>query len=133
MDLCPPYLAQAPMAEFLAEGHFARHLRRMRPIYARRRQLLLDALAREIGAETVGDAAGMHVAMFLDRCKSDRDLAARALELGVQVSPLSAAYLGKPRQGLVLGFGNTPESAIGPAVLKLAEAIERAGTAAGRD
>jgi len=122
MDLCPPYLAQAPMADFLAEGHFARHLRRMRPIYARRRRLLLEALAREIGTGVVGDAAGMHVAMFLDRCKSDRDLAARALELGVQVSPLSASYLGKPRQGLVLGFGNTAESSIASAVRKLAEA-----------
>ena len=126
MDLCPPYLAQAPMADFLAAGHFARHLRRMRPIYARRRRLLVDAIAREIGAEVVGDAAGMHVAMFLDRCRSDVDLAARALERGVQVSPLSASYLGKPRQGLVLGFGNTPESAIAPAVRKLAEALEPA-------
>jgi GntR family transcriptional regulator/MocR family aminotransferase len=126
MDLCPPYLAQAPMADFLTEGHFARHLRRMRPIYARRRRLLVEALAREIGAEVIGDAAGMHVAMFLDRCRSDRHLAARALDLGVQVSPLSASYLGKPRQGLVLGFGNTPESAIAPAVRKLAQAIEDA-------
>jgi GntR family transcriptional regulator/MocR family aminotransferase len=124
MDLCPPYLAQAPMADFLSGGHFARHLRRMRPIYARRRRLLVEAIAREIGAELVGDAAGMHLAMFLDRCRSDHALAARALERGVQVSPLSASYLGKPRQGLVLGFGNTSEAAISPAVRKLAQAIE---------
>jgi len=124
MDLCPPYLAQAPMADFLSGGHFARHLRRMRPIYARRRRLLVEAVTREIGAELVGDAAGMHVAMFLDRCRSDHALAARALERGVQVSPLSASYLGKPRQGLVLGFGNSPETAISPAVRRLAQAIE---------
>jgi GntR family transcriptional regulator/MocR family aminotransferase len=124
MDLCPPYVAQAPMADFLLEGHFARHLRRMRPIYQRRRRLLLEAIGREIGAEVVGDAAGMHVAMFLDRCPSDRDLAARASKLGVQVSPLSASYLGKPRQGLVLGFGNTPESTIAPAVRKLVQAMD---------
>jgi GntR family transcriptional regulator / MocR family aminotransferase len=124
MDLCPPYLAQAAMADFIGEGHFARHLRRMRPIYARRRRLLVEAIARELSADVVGDAAGMHVAMFLDRCRSDRALSARSLERGVQVSPLSASYLGKPRQGLVLGFGNTSESAIAPAVRKLARAIE---------
>lgn len=124
VDLCPPYFSQAPLAAFLAEGHFARHLARMRAIYARRRRLLVEAIDRELGAEIAGDAAGMHLAIFLDRRRSDRELAARALQLGVQVSPLSASYLGKPRQGLVLGFGNTPESAIAPAVRKLAQALD---------
>jgi GntR family transcriptional regulator/MocR family aminotransferase len=125
MDLCPPILAQAPMADFLAEGHFARHLRRKRPLYARRHLLLVDSLRRELGVEVVGDAAGLHVAIHLERGLRDREVAARALALGVQVSPLSASYLEKPRPGLVLGFGNSPEAAIAPAVRKLAAAIEQ--------
>jgi GntR family transcriptional regulator/MocR family aminotransferase len=124
MDLCPPWLSQAPMAEFIAEGHFARHLRRMRPIYQRRRQLLVDALQRELGVAPVGDAAGLHLAMFLPRGLRDRDVAVRASASGVQVSRLSASYLGPPRQGLVLGFGNTPDAAIAPAVRKLGQALE---------
>ncbi len=125
IDLCPPHLTQAAMADFLGEGHFARHLRRMRPIYARRRRLLVEAIARHLGIPVVGDAAGLHVALFLDRCRSDAEVAALALERGVQVSPLSAAYLGRPRQGLVLGFGNTPDAAIAPAVRELAQVIDR--------
>jgi GntR family transcriptional regulator/MocR family aminotransferase len=130
VDLCPPTVPQAVMAEFIAEGHFSRHIRRMRPIYARRRELLVEALTAEFGsaAEIVGDAAGMHVAVFLDGCRDDRELASRAAERSVQVSALSALYAGKrPRQGLVLGFGNTDDSRIGPAVRLLRKVASRCG------
>ena len=124
MDLCPPYLAQAVMAAFISEGHFSRHLRKMRPLYARRRRLLVESLGREFGgrAEVQGAEAGMHVTVLLHGCRNDRALAARALARGVQVSPLSALYAGnQPRQGLVLGFGNTSEVRIGAAVRLLAK------------
>ena len=127
VDLCPPVIPQAVMAQFLSEGHFARHIRRMRPIYARRREILLRALTAELGdaAQIVGDAAGLHVAIFLPGCRDDRALAARAAERGVQVSPLSPLYRGRARQGLVLGFGNTDDAGIAPAVRALREALTR--------
>ncbi|MCA1826622.1 MAG: PLP-dependent aminotransferase family protein [Myxococcales bacterium] len=117
IDLCPPNLTQAVMAEFIAEGHFARHIRRMRPVYASRRRVLVEAVEREFGgsAQLVGDEAGMHVALLLE-CDDVR-LAAAAGRRGIQVSPLSASYTGPPaRRGFVLGFGNAAESRIAPAV-----------------
>src|SRR6267378_4303143 len=49
MDLCPSHIPQAVMLEFIREGHFARHIRRMRPIYAERREVLVTELARAFG------------------------------------------------------------------------------------
>jgi GntR family transcriptional regulator/MocR family aminotransferase len=130
VDLCPPNVPQAVMAEFIAEGHFSRHIRRMRPIYARRRQLLAEAIAGEFGsaAEVVGDAAGMHVAVLLRGCRDDRALASAASQRSIQVSALSALYVGnRPRQGLVLGFGNSDDSRIAPAVRVLRKVARQYG------
>jgi GntR family transcriptional regulator/MocR family aminotransferase len=122
MDLGPAQTTQAVMADFIREGHFSRHIRRMRPIYANRRRLLVEEIEREMGdvATITGDAAGMHLAVFLSGVADDRELARRAAEQSLNLSPLSASYIGNaPRQGLVLGFGNTRESQIAPAVRQI--------------
>ena len=54
MDLGPAHASQAVMAEFIREGHFARHIRRMRPIYAARRRALAAAVERELGPAVLG-------------------------------------------------------------------------------
>lgn len=126
MDLGPAHTTQAVMADFVREGHFSRHVRRMRPIYANRRRLLVAELERALGdlATITGDEAGMHLALFLSGSVDDQALAARAAQQGLQLSPLSASYTGSaPRQGLVLGFGNTRESQIAPAVRQLVMTI----------
>ena len=81
------------MFEFMREGHFARHLRRMRPLYAERRRILVAALEREFGqnAEIMGDAAGMHLALLLKRAGNDQAIAARAAKQSLWLSPLSAS------------------------------------------
>ncbi|HET9316041.1 MAG TPA: PLP-dependent aminotransferase family protein, partial [Vicinamibacteria bacterium] len=114
MDVCPPSLLQAVLADFIAEGHFGRHLRRMRLLYAQRRQALVDALARELPAlEVMGDAAGMHLVAALPDRARDREVAVRAAAQGLWTMPLSACYLGPSgRPGLVLGYGAPTEREI---------------------
>ena len=128
LDLCPPHLTQAVMADFIRDGHFARHIRRMRPIYAERRRVLVGELECELGdeLEIVGDEAGMHLATFLASNRNDREIAAKAAQQSLWLSPLSSLYLGTtPRRGFVLGFGNTKANDISQAVRHLKRLVQR--------
>jgi GntR family transcriptional regulator/MocR family aminotransferase len=110
IDDFPSTLYQAVLTDFLAEGHFARHLRRMRQIYRERRGVLVEALRSELGAQVqvLGEGAGMHLAAVLGEGSQDRRLAERAAQEGLWAMPLSACHLGQPsRAGLVLGYGGT--------------------------
>jgi GntR family transcriptional regulator / MocR family aminotransferase len=127
LDLCPPHLTQAVMADFIREGHFARHIRRMRPIYAERRRVLVGELERELGdqLEIVGDEAGMHLATFLAGNRNDRAIAAKAAQQSLCLSSLSSLYLGSAsRRGFVLGFGNTKANDISQAVRHLKRLVQ---------
>ncbi len=131
LDLCPPHLTQAVMADFIREGHFARHIRRMRPIYAERRRVLVGELERELGdqLEIVGDEAGMHLATFLASNRNDREIAAKAAQQSLCLSALSSLYLGSAsRRGFVLGFGNTKAKDIPQAVRHLRRLVETNNT-----
>ncbi|MBA2743279.1 MAG: PLP-dependent aminotransferase family protein [Chthoniobacterales bacterium] len=128
MDLCPPHITQAIMVDFLREGHFARHIRRMRPTYAERRRVLIDELRRELGdsIRLMGADAGMHVAILLNARQDDGKIAAAAAQQSLWLSALSALYVGSaPRQGLVLGFGNTKSAQIPAAVRHLKMLVQR--------
>lgn len=103
----PPSLMQAVLADFLHEGHFHTHLRKMRALYQARRDHLVEALATHCGkALSLGPSdAGLHVSAFLGKGGSDEALAERARAKGLELPRLSTMYLGPgARQGLVLGF-----------------------------
>jgi GntR family transcriptional regulator / MocR family aminotransferase len=126
MDICPADITQAVTAEFIREGHFARHIRRMRPIYAERRRALAAEIQQKFGgrATVLGDEAGMHLAVLLRGLRNDARIAARAAEGSLWLSALSGLYLGSVRQyGFVLGFGNTNLSQIAPAVRQLKKLV----------
>jgi len=128
MDIFPPALFQAALGDFIAAGHFARHLRRTRQLYRERRSVLVETLRRELeGAlEVLGDQAGVHLVARLKGRRSDGEVVAQAARRGVWTMPLSACYLGRPAsQGLVLGYGGSSASAIPAAVRRLREALER--------
>jgi GntR family transcriptional regulator/MocR family aminotransferase len=128
MDIFPASFHQAVLADFIAEGHFARHLRRMRVLYRERRTALVAALRAELGAdcELLGDQAGMHLVLALPGVEKDREVALRAGALGLRVKPLSETWLGRPaRQGLVLGYGAVPARHAREAVRLLARALGR--------
>jgi GntR family transcriptional regulator / MocR family aminotransferase len=128
-DICSPTLYQLALTEFLNEGHFARHLRRMRGVYQRRRQALLDGLAQHCGdLLTVTNAdAGLHLTTFLNASGDDRAVIQRMRERGLTATPLSTCYITKRRrQGLLLGFGSSDERALSAATRVLANALEDA-------
>jgi GntR family transcriptional regulator/MocR family aminotransferase len=122
MDICPPGLVQGALAELLREGHFARHVRKMRALYAERRGVLVAALGEELGPrlELLGDQAGLHlVAAFRDDV-DDRLLAETAAREKLWVMPLSSCYLDLPaRRGVVLGYGGTETRLIPDGVRRL--------------
>jgi len=122
MDIFPSPLYQAVLDELIRKGHLARHLHRMRRIYAERRRALEAALAAELGdaVRVVGDRAGMHLVILLSRAADDHALALNAAAAGISVIPLSSCYAGRPRQpGLVLGYGATRLGEIPDAVRRL--------------
>lgn len=107
VDRHPPALEQAVVAEFIADGHFARHVRRMRALYAERQATLLQLLQGEaskwLEAEPVD--AGMHLAAWLRAGMDDARVAQRLLDEGVIASPLRAlSVVAPPRGALLLGF-----------------------------
>jgi GntR family transcriptional regulator/MocR family aminotransferase len=121
MDLYPPHLYQAVLADFIREGHFARHVRRTKQLYHERRGALIASLREQFGdsVEIMGADAGLHLVTMLPRGIRDEELAERAAEERLWLFPLSQCYLGTPLQGLILGFGSTPTRAIPGAVRHL--------------
>lgn len=125
MDLGPPGFHQEVLAHFINEGHFERHLRRMRVLYHERRDTLAASLWSEFGSDAgiQGSAAGMHLTVTLP-IKNDVAVSRRAAEKGLWVWPLSPTYMGdRPQQGFILGFGSTARDDIPSAVRKLGEVI----------
>jgi len=126
-DQHPPALDQAVLADFIGEGHFARHLRRMRAAYRERLEAMAAAAERyctgvlrlrpvQTGLHAVAELAGA------DPLAVSREAAAR----GVEVAPLSAYFAdrGKAAAGLVLGFAAVRPEASRRGMEKLASAIE---------
>jgi GntR family transcriptional regulator/MocR family aminotransferase len=126
-DLLSPTLYQLVLAEFLSEGHFARHLRRMRGVYARRRTALLAGLARHCGGRlTVHNAdAGLHMAVLLADGLDDRDVVRRMAARGLTATALSPCYAdqARARSGLLLGFGGFTERRLLEATRVLGEVL----------
>ena len=127
VDRHSPTVEQAVLAEFIAAGHLARHVRRMRVLYLERQNVLLDALHRELAGavEVQSHEAGMHVLAWLAKGKRDSVVSRRARELGVE-APALTTYRAKPggRGGLVLGYAAYTEQEIRAAVKKLAMAMD---------
>lgn len=121
-----PLLEQLALADFLRAGHFARHVRRMRALYAARRAALTDAVRDELAdlLELAPQEAGLHVVGWLPPGVDDRLAAERAAEHGVDVLPVSAfATEPLPRGGLLLGYGALDEPAIREGIHRLARAL----------
>ncbi|WP_119305152.1 MocR-like pyridoxine biosynthesis transcription factor PdxR [Dongia deserti] len=127
IDVHPPLLPQAALTDFIEEGHFGRHLRRMRMIYAERAQALSEAFDRHLsGALSIAQPqAGMHTVAWITGKLSDRSVSEAAAREGVEARPLSVYSLGRSKPGLVLGFGNVMPREITEGARKLARALDR--------
>jgi len=116
-------LQQAAMADFIREGHFARHLRRTRQVYRERHLALVEAIHGELSDELrlAGTDTGMHLTAFLPQGVDDVQFTRRAAAAGISVRPLSICYLKPPeRGGLILGYGGAtpPQIRAGVSILK---------------
>ncbi len=121
MDIFPAYLYQEVLSDFINEGHFTRHIRKMRQIYQQRRTALIESLSLDFpaseGFEVHGAEAGMHLAMTLPVGFNDMEIAARAALERLWLFALSPSYqCEKSRHGFILGFGSTPPERIPQAV-----------------
>jgi GntR family transcriptional regulator / MocR family aminotransferase len=128
-DQHPPVLDQVVLADFIGEGHFARHLRRMRAAYRERLEALAAAAARFCGGvlRLRPVQTGLHVVADLDGVDARR-VTGEAAARGVEVAPLSAYFVGRGAviNGLVLGFGAVSPDASSRGMQRLAAAIEAA-------
>ena len=121
---------QQVLSDFIHEGHFERHLRRMRRLYAARRDALLAALEEHLGglASPGGDGAGLHLIAWLPAGCDAHALAARAARLGVATTPVGPYFAdGAGRSGLMLGFAALDEDTIAEGVRRLACAADHGG------
>ena len=126
MDRQPPALQQDVLAAFIAQGHLASHIRRIRLLYRDQRDRLVEALHREARdwLDVEPPDQGMHLVAYLRDGLSDRAAEQAAREEGVVVRALSRLYAqARPRQGLLLGFSGYPAAAIAPAARRLAKAL----------
>lgn len=106
-DGASPELLQETLACFISEGHLARHVRRMRKLYAQRREALLEGLSGQLERwlEPIASAAGLHVTAVCREGVDEAVLLEKARRCGVDLAPLSVTYLGAPQGGFVLGYG----------------------------
>ena len=124
VDQGSPALDQLTYADLLEHGEVDAHLRRMRPIYRRRRDALLASLARHLpDIEPVGASAGLHVLAYLPDGLDEARIVRTAAEAGIAVSGLTPRRIAPGRVGLVFGYGLITEPAIEAAVERLAPVI----------
>jgi GntR family transcriptional regulator / MocR family aminotransferase len=126
IDIFSPTLYQLVVTDFIKEGHFARHLRRMRSIYVDRRNALVASLRKHFGNSLTAynTDGGLHLCAFLPQGTDDQEIARDAAKRGISIMPLSSCYAGKKsRSGLVLGFACANESQIESATRILSQII----------
>jgi GntR family transcriptional regulator/MocR family aminotransferase len=126
VDRFPSVPFQAALCDFITQGHFSRHVRRMREVYATR----LEILVRGAGAELSGllelrpPHGGLQVVGWLPTTLDDREAARIAADHGIDSSPLSALRVDRILPGgLVLGVTAARERSIRPALRRLGQAL----------
>ncbi len=145
MDIFPAFLFQEALTDLMRDGHFVRHIRRMRSLYKARRAALVESLRVEFGdfLRIEGSEAGMHLtvtypesfaASAADGARgaasnvaggvTDTDIANRAAKDKLWLWPLSPCYsTNRRRQGFLLGFSNTSEEQMPEAVRRFRQAF----------
>jgi GntR family transcriptional regulator/MocR family aminotransferase len=127
-DRHSPVFEQGVLADFLSEGHFERHLRRVRLKVGERRQAMIEALSRSFkdNIRIVGENAGVHVLCWLPDVsrKALPDALSRAELMGVAAHPVDPCYVKPPKiAGLVMGYASLQPAEIRQGVDLLAKAF----------
>ncbi|CAA9385529.1 MAG: Transcriptional regulator, GntR family domain / Aspartate aminotransferase [uncultured Pyrinomonadaceae bacterium] len=125
-DSHSPSIDQAILTDFIEAGHFSRHIRRMRALYAERQAALVAAANQDLAGllDVPSDEAGMHLIGWLPENVCDRTASEKAREYGIETRPLSA-YCSKPQPqgGLILGYTAFSPGQIRNGVERLSRAL----------
>lgn len=123
VDRGAPTLTQAAVADFIAEGHFERHLRHLRTLYGERRSVLVNALEKYLGDRVSYSpiAAGLHVMLLLQPDVDEGRLVRDAAAIGVRIYGGAPNFLEQPAPpSIMLGFSGLSEIEIVEGVRRLA-------------
>jgi len=130
-DMYSPLLEQLLVTEFIQEGHFERHVRRMRSLYAERQAVLVEAAERDLAGllEVAPAESGMHLLGLLPQGTDDQAVVRAARQHEVRVLALSRQYMDspgapEPRSGLILGYAAVPPADIISGVRRLGQALQ---------
>jgi len=122
-DVHSSLIEQAILTEFIAEGHFARHIRRMRTLYEERQKILIEECEKHLGdlLEVKKADAGMHLVGWLPEGVSGVNINRRAAKQNLKLAPISSYSSANelPRDGLILGYTAFDKRQIRNAVRKL--------------
>lgn len=124
-----PVLAQDTLTAFIAEGHLARHIRRMRKVYGERRAALLDAIAKHCPEwlSPIPGEAGLHLAVRLQRPVRASTVVAKAAHHGIHVHAVQRyAIAAQAPNALAFGFGMIQADRIGAGIRELARILNSA-------
>ncbi|MFT5172955.1 MAG: GntR family transcriptional regulator/MocR family aminotransferase [Gammaproteobacteria bacterium] len=117
---------QSALAEFLEQGHYSAHLRRMRALYARRQARFVALAQQHLGSAVTLDvpSGGMQMPAWLVCGSDDRRVAESAERRGLSVSAMANYYLASPaRPGLYLGYAGVADADVEPALITLGEVL----------
>ncbi|MGD1908363.1 MAG: PLP-dependent aminotransferase family protein [Leptolyngbyaceae cyanobacterium] len=123
-DRQAPTLAQYALTDFITEGHFERHIRRMRHRYDQRRQVLVNALKQHLGDRVtiLGEKAGIHLMAKIETDLSDQAVMRGAAEMGVGVVSAQGYYLNAPKTGeFIFGYAQLAETHIEQGIRQFAQ------------
>lgn len=121
-----PILEQQVLADFIESGYLERHIRKMRSIYDKRRQVLVKALKKHFGkrAEILGEKAGIHVMVSFKTNLNDEEIIKSAAKVGVAMMSAKPHYLTThSKSEFIFGYGDLTETQLIEGICKLAEII----------
>ncbi|MEM9775535.1 MAG: PLP-dependent aminotransferase family protein [Chloroflexota bacterium] len=128
MDRGAPTLTQAAIADFITEGHFERHLRNLRKLYAERRGVLVRAIHAHLdGLATYSDhPAGFHVMLYLKEGVNEQHVIAEMRKRGVAIYAGRPYHLGEwTPPSLILGFSGLESHQIDEGIKRLGEVLKQ--------
>jgi GntR family transcriptional regulator/MocR family aminotransferase len=123
----PPTHLQAAVADFIVEGHFSRHIRRMRKVYKERQEVLVSEVRSNLDGllEIDHSNSGLHLIGWLQNGIDEHEVCKIAASRGIDITPLSYCYYQAPhKSGLMLGFASSPPEQLVNGVKILAEIVK---------
>lgn len=126
VDRGAPTLTQAAVADFITEGHFERHLRRLRKVYGRRRKLLVGELKKHLPdvVHYSTEEAGLHVMLYLEPRFDEKTIIRKAALVGIGVYPGAPYHVGRPpRPSILLGFSGLAKEEIAEGIFRLGQVL----------